>query len=476
MNFPCPNKTACVCDPNPVTNFSSELPDQFNFLGIEWYFPPPVIGDPGPGTSLQPSCVAFSPRSQEDANLAAAVCSYPRGPTDTPNGGGNGFPTTPSPVFFNTAQSCSHTCPDGSTFIYTVPAGSFISYNQTLSDEMAHSLACKNANNLHNCFIPPTPSCCLGSFYSSSITVPLPAAPITFDIISGSLPAGLTDNTSTDGTTFLIEGTPTTAGNSTFTLMATDANGNTMTGTYTIAVYGLTNAPTDASVGTPYSFQLTVGGGTSPSTFSIISGSLPPGLSMDSAGLITGTPTLTESDLVTFQFTDSSSPPITCTKELTVTAAAPCIDWTTLLWAVPFTGGTFGGGAGFVPNAIASDSFAANATAPGPSGTAACQNTATVTYNGPDCFCKCDFTLGRLGLESDNGAAIFVSIPAVPIITILNATSIPITDGFHSVPFTVPDTGGIPKVITITVQLQCNRAFANIEDKQILLSGQFAPA
>jgi hypothetical protein len=55
-----------------------------------------------------------------------------------------------------------------------------------------------------------------------------------------------------------------------------------------------TNLPT-ATVGQPYSFQLQVTGGLAPYTFSIdpqgnVNGPLPPGLSMNSQGLITGTP------------------------------------------------------------------------------------------------------------------------------------------------------------------------------------------
>jgi hypothetical protein len=62
----------------------------------------------------------------------------------------------------------------------------------------------------------------------------------------------------------------------------------------TISNYPLvvtTNSLPGATVGTPYSATLTASGGLPPYTWSIISGSLPPGLSMDSSGNITGTPT-----------------------------------------------------------------------------------------------------------------------------------------------------------------------------------------
>jgi hypothetical protein len=45
-------------------------------------------------------------------------------------------------------------------------------------------------------------------------------------------------------------------------------------------------------VGTNYSFQIDVCCGTAPYTFTVYSGTLPSGLSMNSSGLITGSPTV----------------------------------------------------------------------------------------------------------------------------------------------------------------------------------------
>ena len=44
-------------------------------------------------------------------------------------------------------------------------------------------------------------------------------------------------------------------------------------------------------MGTPFSRALTATGGTGPYTFSLLSGALPPGLTLSSAGVISGTPT-----------------------------------------------------------------------------------------------------------------------------------------------------------------------------------------
>jgi hypothetical protein len=52
-----------------------------------------------------------------------------------------------------------------------------------------------------------------------------------------------------------------------------------------------TNSLPNGAVGVPYTATLAVAGGFPPYVWSVQSGSLPPGLSMDADGNITGTPT-----------------------------------------------------------------------------------------------------------------------------------------------------------------------------------------
>lgn len=63
----------------------------------------------------------------------------------------------------------------------------------------------------------------VGVAYSETISAQGGTAPYTFAVISGSLPASLTLNSATG----VISGTPTIATTSSFTIRATDANGNT---------------------------------------------------------------------------------------------------------------------------------------------------------------------------------------------------------------------------------------------------------
>lgn len=147
----------------------------------------------------------------------------------------------------------------------------------------------------------------LGDFaFSISVnSIIAPTRSFTFGVTAGSLPPGLSISQS-GANTAVISGTPLTAGNFAFTVRATESNGNFMERVYTVDILGITNSPPSGTKGTAYSFSYTAAGGTAPYTFFLASGALPDGLSMDSAGNITGTPTTVETSSFTVQVTDSS--------------------------------------------------------------------------------------------------------------------------------------------------------------------------
>jgi lysophospholipase L1-like esterase len=77
------------------------------------------------------------------------------------------------------------------------------------------------------------------------------------------------------------------------------------------------------TVGADYVGYLVATGGNGADTWSITSGSLPPGLSLDpDAGTITGTPTTPGDSTFTAQVTDSSTPPQTASASVTIDVAA----------------------------------------------------------------------------------------------------------------------------------------------------------
>jgi hypothetical protein len=133
------------------------------------------------------------------------------------------------------------------------------------------------------------PAATLNAPYSQLVTAVGGNAPYTFSVV-GSLPAGLSLDSAGN-----LTGTPSASGPATFEIHAIDNGGNDGFRTYTLQV------GTPGSLGInpgslPNGFQnaaynqtLTGTGGTGPYTFSVLSGSLPPGLSLASGGGITGT-------------------------------------------------------------------------------------------------------------------------------------------------------------------------------------------
>jgi hypothetical protein len=142
-------------------------------------------------------------------------------------------------------------------------------------------------------------------------------------LTSGTLPSGLTLNASSG----LISGTPTSAVSATpFTFKVTDS-GNPQQNATTIVTITVINrllqitttALAAGETGVAYSQTLTATGGVSPYTWSVISGRLPAGLTLNtSTGVISGTTSSPTSELVTFQVTDLSSPQQKASVQLTL--------------------------------------------------------------------------------------------------------------------------------------------------------------
>lgn len=156
------------------------------------------------------------------------------------------------------------------------------------------------------------PGATVGAGYSQTLSGSGGTAPYTFAITAGSLPAGLSLNTSTGA----LAGTPTAAGTFNFTVTATDANTFTGSRAYSlvVALPVIVIAPTtlpDGTVAAAYSQSVSASGGIAPYTYAITAGALPTGLTLGGTGDITGTPTAGG----TFNFT------VTATSDSTGTGA-----------------------------------------------------------------------------------------------------------------------------------------------------------
>jgi hypothetical protein len=139
---------------------------------------------------------------------------------------------------------------------------------------------------------PPTmPNGTIGVSYTQTMSATGGDGSYAYSISHGSLPAGLALNASTGA----ITGTPTTAATSNFTVTVTDGLGASTSRTYAVdvapATLTLDSTLGAGIVGSPYNQAIVVSGGAAPYVFSIGSGRLPPGVTLNaSTGALTGTP------------------------------------------------------------------------------------------------------------------------------------------------------------------------------------------
>ncbi|MCL5671824.1 MAG: putative Ig domain-containing protein, partial [Acidobacteria bacterium] len=163
--------------------------------------------------------------------------------------------------------------------------------------------------------------------YNATLAATAGTAPYTWSIVSGGLPAGL----GLAATTGVVSGTPTGTGTSSFTVQVSDASAQTATKALSITVNPpppsiTTSTLLDGTEDIAYNAMLAASGGTTPYTWSIVSGGLPAGLTLaSSTGVISGTATGTGTSNFTVQVSDANSQTATKALSITVNASQPSI-------------------------------------------------------------------------------------------------------------------------------------------------------
>jgi hypothetical protein len=181
------------------------------------------------------------------------------------NGNLSGTPTVKGQFIFTATATDSKGCVGSRGYIFTINCPAIILTPTTL------------------------PKDTVGKIYSQVITATGGTSPYTYSVTAGTLPSGII--LASNGN---ISGTPTVQGQFIFTVTATDVNlcVGSREYSFTVDCPTITITPTtlpDDSVGKSYSQIITANGGSSPYSFTIISGNLPDGLTLNSSGSISGT-------------------------------------------------------------------------------------------------------------------------------------------------------------------------------------------
>jgi hypothetical protein len=163
------------------------------------------------------------------------------------------------------------------------------------------------------------------------------------------------------------------------------------------AIATATGALASGTIGTAYSATLASTGGVAPLMWTIVSGTLPAGLSLNATtGAITGTPTAAGTSSVTFRLTDSGAPPLTATVTVSITiAGGPAISFTTASLAGATVGVAYSasvaatGGVGTLTYTLASGALPAGlslSTSGSIAGTPTAGGTSTFTVKATDIY------------------------------------------------------------------------------------------
>ncbi|HYG75303.1 MAG TPA: putative Ig domain-containing protein [Planctomycetota bacterium] len=176
------------------------------------------------------------------------------------------------------------------------------------------------------------------SAYNQTIAITGGTGTATFAVTTGSLPTGVSLNS----TTGVLNGSPSATGTFNFTITATDSATATGQQAYTVIITAPTIVLAPATlpagaIGSPLNAQLSATGGLAPYTFSIASGALPAGVALSPAGVLSGIPTAGGTFNVSITATDSSlgTGPYSSTKAYLLTVGAPTI--TLAPATLPFT-------------------------------------------------------------------------------------------------------------------------------------------
>jgi hypothetical protein len=175
-----------------------------------------------------------------------------------------------------------------------------------------------------------------GTAYSTTLAATGGQSPYTWALASGTLPTGLTLNT----TSGVLAGTPSQSGTFNFTVSVKDSETTPKVASQSLSLVVQAVVPalsittaglSNATSGTAYTTTLAATGGQSPYTWALASGTLPIGLTLNAAGVLAGTPSQSGTFNFTVSVKDSETTPKVASQALSlvVQAAVPALSITT---------------------------------------------------------------------------------------------------------------------------------------------------
>ncbi|WP_313393575.1 putative Ig domain-containing protein [Pseudomonas sp.] len=394
--------------------------------------------------------IALTPTSIPGATVATAYSA-----TLTASGGSSPYTyslttgTLPAGISLSTAGVLSGTPTAAGSFNFTITATDNTGFTGTQAYNLSVGEAAPVAGNISltvaaNSNVNP-------------VTLNLSGGPVASVAVASNASHGVA---SASGTSITYKPNPGFAGSDSFTYTATGPGGTSNTATVSVTVTAPTIAltPTSipgATVATAYSATLTASGGSSPYTYSLTTGTLPAGISLSTAGVLSGTPTAAGSFNFTITATDNTGFTGTQAYNLSVGEAAPVAGNISLTVAAnsnvnPVTLNLSGG-------PVASVAVASNAS----HGVASASGT-SITYKPNPGFAGSDsFTYTATGPGgTSNTATVSVTVTAptialtptsIPGATVATAYSATLGASGGAAPYTFSVTAGtLPAGITLS--------------------------
>jgi len=155
--------------------------------------------------------------------------------------------------------------------------------------------------------------------YSATLAAGSGTAPYTWGVSDGQLPPGL--SLAPGGS---LTGTPSAIGSYRFAVLVTDAGAQTTTASFALAVTDpitiTTPSAINIAVNKPAKITLAATGGTPPYSWSVSTGTLPSGLTLSTAGVLSGTLSSAVVATVTISVRDSATTAVTASQQFAITA------------------------------------------------------------------------------------------------------------------------------------------------------------